>query len=194
MPVTKGSPMGDGTFRALFDGAINPMLVIDDSRCYVAANGAAARMLQYTREQLVEMRIDDLTPKERRSGLARRWQEFLGRGDACGRVPLVRADGTRIEVDHSSTANVSDGVHLTVFSPEALEPAPPEAGGQVLTTREREVLTAIAAGQKGDEIARHLVIAPDTVRRHVANARQKLEARTRAHAVAEALRRGEIWP
>jgi len=63
-----------------------------------------------------------------------------------------------------------------------------------LSGREREVLTALAGGQTGGDIARQLFIAPDTVRRHVANAREKLNARTRAHAIAEALRRGEIGP
>ena len=193
MAARRGSPLSDQTFRALFESANNPMLVIDDSRAYLAANDAAARMLQYSRDELVSMRIDDLTPQERRRGLERRWQDFLGRGDASGRVPLLRADGSRIEVDHSSTANVADGVHFTVFSPRAVEPAPGD-GRQVLTTREREVLTAVAGGQTGDDIARRLFIAPDTVRRHVANAREKLQARTRAHAIAEALRRGEIWP
>ncbi len=67
----------------------------------------------------------------------------------------------------------------------------PEAG-RLLSTRERQVLAALAAGQTGSEIAGQLLIAPDTVRRHVANARHKLQARTRAHAIAEALRRGEI--
>jgi DNA-binding CsgD family transcriptional regulator len=166
---------------------------MDDSRTYLAANRAAAALLKYTQEQLVGMRIDDLTPAERRSGLARRWRTFVGRGEASGRVEVVRSDGTRIEVGYSSTANVVDGLHFTVLAPRALGRRGPDAKGQ-LTAREREVLTAIASGQTGDDIARLLHIAPDTVRRHVANAREKLQARTRAHAIAEALRCGEIWP
>jgi PAS domain S-box-containing protein len=180
-------------FKTLFEQSAAAMLVIDDERRYVAANEAAGLLLKYGAGALIGLRVDDLTPEERRSGLERRWEVFLERGEASGRVPLVRADGSRIEVDHSTTANVSAGIHFAVLSAQRNGAA--EAGkDRVLTTREREVLTALAGGQTGGDIARQLFIAPDTVRRHVANAREKLGARTRVHAIAEALRRGEIWP
>jgi DNA-binding CsgD family transcriptional regulator len=89
---------------------------------------------------------------------------------------------------------VVDGVHLIVclgVPGDRVAPGGPPAE-TVLTPREREVLAALAAGETGKEIAGELFIAPETVRRHVANARAKLHATTRAHAVVEALRRGEI--
>ena len=63
-----------------------------------------------------------------------------------------------------------------------------------LSAREREVLTGLARGESGDELAQRLFIAPETVRRHVANAREKLGARSRVHAVALAMQRREIAP
>jgi DNA-binding CsgD family transcriptional regulator len=69
-----------------------------------------------------------------------------------------------------------------------------DASRPALSGREREVLTGLAGGESGDELAKRLVIAPETVRRHVANAREKLGARSRVHAVALALHRGEIEP
>ncbi len=77
---------------------------------------------------------------------------------------------------------------------EPAERPTPSMLGRPLSAREREVLTALAAGETGDELAKRLVIAPETVRRHVANAREKLGARTRVHAVALALHRGDIEP
>jgi DNA-binding NarL/FixJ family response regulator len=62
----------------------------------------------------------------------------------------------------------------------------------LLSPREREILDGIARGLKGEEIADRLSISPETVRTHVRNAMEKLEAHTRAHAVAIALRAGEI--
>ena len=44
----------------------------------------------------------------------------------------------------------------------------------------------------GEEIAVRLAISPETVRNHVRSARTKLGARTRAHATALAIARGEI--
>jgi DNA-binding CsgD family transcriptional regulator len=56
-----------------------------------------------------------------------------------------------------------------------------------LSRREREVLSMLAAGQTVAEIASDLVLSPFTVRTHVRNAKDKLQARTTAHAVAIAL-------
>jgi DNA-binding NarL/FixJ family response regulator len=59
-----------------------------------------------------------------------------------------------------------------------------------LTPREAEVLAHVADGLSHDEIGRRLSISPETVRTHVRKACERLNARTRTHAVATALRRG----
>jgi DNA-binding NarL/FixJ family response regulator len=61
-----------------------------------------------------------------------------------------------------------------------------------LTPREREVLTLLAHGYTGEEVARELAVSAETVRAHVRNSVTKLHARTRLHAVVIALQRGEI--
>src|SRR5438067_2317459 len=62
----------------------------------------------------------------------------------------------------------------------------------VLSPREREVLHLLADGMNGEQVAERLVISTETVRTHVRNAMAKLEANTRVHAIAIALRQGEI--
>jgi DNA-binding NarL/FixJ family response regulator len=59
-----------------------------------------------------------------------------------------------------------------------------------LTPREAEVLAHVADGLSHDEIGRRLSISPETVRTHVRKACERLNARTRTHAVATALRLG----
>jgi DNA-binding NarL/FixJ family response regulator len=61
-----------------------------------------------------------------------------------------------------------------------------------LSEREREVLDMIADGLTGEEIAKRLFLSPETIRTHLRNAMTKLEATTRAHAIAIALREGVI--
>lgn len=63
-----------------------------------------------------------------------------------------------------------------------------------LTPREREVLTLLARGYTGQEVARELAVSAETVRAHVRNSVTTLRARTRLHAVVLALQRGEITP
>jgi DNA-binding NarL/FixJ family response regulator len=61
-----------------------------------------------------------------------------------------------------------------------------------LTKREREVLRLLADGMRNEQVARELSISPLTVRTHVKNAMDKLEADTRTQAVATALRQSII--
>ncbi len=61
-----------------------------------------------------------------------------------------------------------------------------------LTKREREVLRMLADGMRNEQVGRILSISPLTVRTHVKNAMDKLEADTRTQAVASALRQSLI--
>ena len=62
----------------------------------------------------------------------------------------------------------------------------------LLTDREKEVLTLVAAGYRNEEIAQELVISAHTVRNHVASIFKKLNARTRIEAVILALSSGLV--
>lgn len=61
-----------------------------------------------------------------------------------------------------------------------------------LTARELEVITWIARGKTRWETAEILSIAEETVKQHLENACNKLEASNKAHAVAKALSNGLI--
>ncbi len=61
--------------------------------------------------------------------------------------------------------------------------------GEWLSPREQEVVGLLAGGLSNAAIATHLGLSTHTVHRHVANVLQKLNAPTRAAAVAEAARR-----
>ena len=63
-----------------------------------------------------------------------------------------------------------------------------------LSSKERRVLAELAAGRTTEEIAELLVLSPHTVRTHIKNGMRKLDARSRAHAVAIALSEGAIEP
>lgn len=63
-----------------------------------------------------------------------------------------------------------------------------------LSKREREIMDLLAQGLNGEEVAERLVLSSETVKTHIRNAMGKLEAHTRVHAVAIALREGYISP
>ena len=62
----------------------------------------------------------------------------------------------------------------------------------MLTTREREILQLLADGMSNADVAQRLFISQETVKSHVRHILTKLEADTRTHAVAIALREAII--
>ena len=59
---------------------------------------------------------------------------------------------------------------------------------EMLTPREREILQLLADGMSNADVAKRLFISQETVKSHVRHILAKLEADTRTHAVAIALR------
>jgi PAS domain S-box-containing protein len=194
--------------RAGFDRSRHPMLIIDDHRRWVNGNEAAEDLLGLSARELPWRTMDEFTPASGRKRLEEQWQAFLAKGAAEGWYELVVPDSGTITVEFSAVAHVLPARHLAVFiAPEAIDETPagrPEhkpawaaVGAHAeppsqLTQREREVITLIAGGATGRDIAERLFVSPATVKSHAQNAITKLGARTRAHAVAIALVSGEI--
>ena len=59
---------------------------------------------------------------------------------------------------------------------------------------ERVLVGTAATGLTGEQVAEKLVLSAETVKTHIRNAMSKLEAHTRVHAIAIALREGYISP
>lgn len=63
---------------------------------------------------------------------------------------------------------------------------------RALSPREREIVTLLATGLTGEQIARELFLSPDTVKTHIRNAMTRLGAKTRPHLVMLAAERQEL--
>lgn len=68
----------------------------------------------------------------------------------------------------------------------------PPAIGPPLSAREREVLELVSSGMPTKQVARRLALSPNTVKHHMASVFRKLGVKTRAEAIGEAIRRGEL--
>ena len=77
-------------------------------------------------------------------------------------------------------------------APEVAKELVEHMGEDVLSAREVEVLTLIAAGNSNKQVAAALSISEETAKAHVKNIIGKLQANDRTHAVTLALGRGII--
>jgi DNA-binding CsgD family transcriptional regulator/tetratricopeptide (TPR) repeat protein len=125
-------------------------------------------------------------------------------------MPDVEATRARIDAWRSaSSRDFADGStfdlgktidHLLRFDPERVEEQATagedsdakvgQGASTILSPRELEVLQLVATGMPSPEIAATLFVSPHTVKRHMANIREKLGVRSQAAAVAALRDRG----
>jgi DNA-binding NarL/FixJ family response regulator len=108
----------------------------------------------------------------------------------AGSSPAPRATSSgerRHETSRRAIEKVAGG---DSFIDPALMPAflSGKESTDMLTTREREILQLLADGMSNADVAQRLFISQETVKSHVRHILAKLEADTRTHAVAIALR------
>jgi DNA-binding NarL/FixJ family response regulator len=116
------------------------------------------------------------------------WRAFLSSGEYAGARALVHADGSQVPVDVLARLEFVDERNLAIHVTLADDaPTPGRGAVQLLTARERAVITLIAMGRETEDIAETLHVSPSTVRSHVRNSMSKLGAHTRAQLVAIAM-------
>jgi PAS domain S-box-containing protein len=183
-------------FREQMQGSPTPMALYNRSRRFVDVNQAACDLLGRTREEVLQLSIDDCTAPEAHETLPERWARLNRSGWLAGSTVLLRGDGVRCEMQFVATADIAEGVSLGVWHAGRELSEPGTAGHEPikLSSREIDVLRMLATGAGTQEIADDLVIGTETVKTHVARIVRKLEARNRTHAVAIALARGILRP
>lgn len=186
------------TLWAFMETAPVALVAADDDRRILRVNQRWSNLTGYDADAAAGLRIDDLLAPESRPGIEMRWGDLIGTGLATARIVMLRPDHLRVSVRYGAFANVLPGVHVAACLAEPGQDArntmrPPRArrAGQ-LTRREQESLRLVAMGMTTTAAADQLGISPETVRTHVRNAMNKLGARTRAQAIAVAMRDGEI--
>jgi PAS domain S-box-containing protein len=182
-----------GLFRTAFRQSRNGMVLVDEERRIVDANGAYVRLLGHARRELVGTPIYRFVADGPLASPSE-WTAALAAGHFTGEAELVCADGSAVAVQWAATAEVVTGRRLVLFVAlstsrwgrhfRRLDVPPPDPCA--LSPREREVVRLLAHGSSGPEIAEELGIANETVRTHVRNAMGKTGARSRAQLVAKA--------
>jgi DNA-binding CsgD family transcriptional regulator len=185
--------------RRIFEHSRVPMVMTDGRPRIVEINHTARLWFRLNRDEMRTFAIGDVTPADPPGGIELAWSRLLEVGRVEGRYPAYAPDGSRLDLVYCGVAHIVPGLHLIAFAP-ADWPAPEfdaitddrHEASAALTPREIELLALAANGLTGPDLAQQLFISPATVRSHVANIYAKLGVRTRAAAVAKALRLGVI--
>jgi DNA-binding NarL/FixJ family response regulator len=120
--------------------------------------------------------------------------DLLASGLDSGARGYALKEGTPSELTAALTTVASGGTYVDPRLRPALLSRPSTQRIASLSKREREIIELLAQGLTGEEVAERLVLSPETVKTHIRNAMGKLEASTRVHAIAIALREGFISP
>ncbi len=101
--------------QAMFDNALDAMVLADDAARFVDANPAACELYSYPREELLKLGAEDVALPAERGRVPKKWGLFLAAGRMAGAYTIVRKDGTPREVECRAVANVLPGLHLGVM-------------------------------------------------------------------------------
>lgn len=105
----------ESQFRALFENALDAVLISNDLGVYVDANPAACDLLGVSYNEVIGRTIRDFTEDDYEAENARSWEQLLKDGMMRGVFHLRRPDGEVVEVDFSATANFIPGRHLSLL-------------------------------------------------------------------------------
>jgi PAS domain S-box-containing protein len=202
IPQDTGAPVTDELpelFVAAFMQSRNAMVLVDNRRRVLEANGAYLHLLGYGRDEIIGRPIYRFVVDGAMASPAE-WKSMLASGRFTGETQLVCADGGRAAVQWAATTEIVTGRQLILvvalstsrWGAHFRRGASPGTKPATLSVREREIVQLVASGSTGREIADELHISHDTVRTHVRNAMIKIDARSRAHLVAKSLGDGLI--
>ncbi|MGH3030714.1 MAG: PAS domain S-box protein [Gaiellaceae bacterium] len=72
------------------------IFVADEEMAYVAVNRRGCELVGYEREELLSLKVSDISPSPPSQ---EHYAEMIARGKLSGRGPLLRKDGTEVDVE-----------------------------------------------------------------------------------------------
>lgn len=101
--------------QALFDLSIDAIILVDDEGHYIDVNQAAAKLFGYSREELLRMKVGDLTPGENREDLKAIWREvFAGASIQTIHVGATKG-GDRLILKLQTLGHVTPGLNYSII-------------------------------------------------------------------------------
>ena len=97
-------------YKTLFESAVEGILIADvETMQHKYANPAIGKMLGYTQEELIKMRVNDIHPRNSLDYVLAEFNAQSRGGKSMVSVPCLRKDGTIIYMDINAVKAIIDG-------------------------------------------------------------------------------------
>src|SRR5579883_2911523 len=100
-------------WQALFEHALDAIVITDDNGCFLEGNPAACQLFGVTRDTLLRSRSANFADPE--LNILQLRQQFFQQGQMTREFCLHRPDGTTRQTEFTAIANFVPGHHLTIF-------------------------------------------------------------------------------
>jgi two-component system cell cycle sensor histidine kinase/response regulator CckA len=153
-------------YRMLFEHAAEGILVFDlTSGKFKYANPAVCKMLDYTEEELINMGIEDIHPKEDLKRVLRKFKDQTpGEKRLVQNIPCMRKDRSQIYVNINSTQVLIEGRECNVgFLQDITKRVIAEEALRESEERYRNILENIAEGYFEVDLAGNLMFVNDAI-------------------------------
>src|SRR5581483_4521736 len=135
-PTGDAPPAGEQLFRAVFDNALEAMVIADDEGNYIDANPAACELFGVSKAELLGSNLARFVEPGHDREAAQAWRAFLDTGEQQGLFRLNRPNGEVRDLEYNARANILPGRHLSIL--------------RDVTQRQR---TALALSEQAEELA-----------------------------------------
>lgn len=112
----EGMRQSEEKFRAIFNQAINGIILISQELVYVEVNPAMANMLGRPREEIVGRHMSGFLPRESESQMQTVSTELQTNGQWRGTMPHLHANGNVIELEWHISTHTSPGMRLGIVT------------------------------------------------------------------------------
>lgn len=102
-------------FQAIFETALDSIMLMDDAAQFVDVNPATCEMLGYSRAELLRMTVADVAPAPVHANAAGLVDQFFAEGKISGTYQLLCKNGVLRDVEYHSVTNILPGLHLAVY-------------------------------------------------------------------------------
>jgi PAS domain S-box-containing protein len=116
--LSSATPQNEAVKRLEEAVRVHPFAVLfsDNTGRYVGANASAAELTGYSRRELLNASVFDITPPVDEREVEILWRAFLRTGRQDGEVTLRRRDGSQVVSRYLAATNLVPGIHVSVLA------------------------------------------------------------------------------